>query len=222
MNAYDRIMALTRLPEYLKEYEEYLSAFDKSLEKAEALAVEIGEKWGEYPPPRPLPPYVDVYSDLFKGGYSDRHIQIVEEITDKDPPLRVDWASLVRIAHDPDFIPEKPALSGKHIYIKVDLTAKKTDLEEEFKKLIDSHKKFVPQKRGRDKETQYSPWLVYDMRHRDGLNLSQIAQKLSGIKDNPSYNDKLMAHYKCVKRAYDKAKEMIMEVGLRAKPRRKT
>jgi len=225
MKAFDRIMAITRHPEYLKDWEELKRLRSIDNERAHLWAEEMGERWGEYPPPRPI---VGVYNDLFKSGYRDSYIDIVEEISDEDPPFHVDWTSIVLEAHERRLNkkeavsrPEKSAVTGKHLYLKVDLTAKKTALAKQFKAIIDSYKKFVIEKRGKDKETIYSPWQIYDMRHRDGLNLSQIAQELSGIKGNPSYDDNLMAHYKCVKRSYDKAKEMIMEVGLMTKPLKK-
>ena len=82
MKAYDRMMALTRHPDYLKDWEELKRLQSKNNERAHVWAEEVGERWGEYPPPRPI---VGVYSDIFKSGYSDSYIDIVEEIPDEDP-----------------------------------------------------------------------------------------------------------------------------------------
>lgn len=54
----------------------------------------------------------------------------------------------------------------------------------------------------------YDIWEIYELRQK-GLNKSQIARQLSGLKGNPSYNKNLMAVVKQVERALKKALKEI-------------
>lgn len=75
----------------------------------------------------------------------------------------------------------------------------------------------MPINKSRQRVPLIDPWEVYDMHHIDGMNFQQIAKQLSGInktgKDgNPSYNNRLLAWYKTVERAYEKANRIIEQV----------
>jgi len=64
--------------------------------------------------------------------------------------------------------------------------------------------------------TKYNPWDIYDL-IQGGLNLLEIARSFHGKdyprgKRTPAYSEELWPPYKRVKRAYDRALEMIKAV----------
>ena len=66
-------------------------------------------------------------------------------------------------------------------------------------------------KRGSGKGHAINIWQVYDM--RQSMNCNQIAKKLFGINENSTYNKVVMAYYKQVKRACDKACEIMKQIN---------
>lgn len=101
---------------------------------------------------------------------------------------------------------------GKYLTLEIDLTKNTEEILGEIKGEIHYFKKYhVHNPKTRVTKTFYLPWKVYDL-HKEGKNLSQIARELSGRGGYASGNPKLMAAYKEVKRAYDKACEMLSQV----------
>lgn len=99
---------------------------------------------------------------------------------------------------------------GKYLTLEINLTHDKNKIIDVVSRYVDLYSKFV--KKGtakRIKESVYDPWLIYDMHKDDGLDFVQIAQKLSGIKGNPNSDARLGACYKNVKRAYQKAENVV-------------
>lgn len=101
---------------------------------------------------------------------------------------------------------------GKYLTVEIDLTWKKKDIMGRISGIIDFYSNYINKPKSRPKVTVLDPFLVYDMYHTQGLNFSEISRSLSGIKGNPSTNARLMAYYKQVKRAYNKAIEMIKQI----------
>lgn len=112
------------------------------------------------------------------------------------------------------FMPQYLYEKGKYLYLKVDLTRDKKDIEKQFNDIVCSYKKYMPKDNSRKSDPAINRWVVYDMRWYYGYNFSKIARKLSGLNGNPSEtgNEKLMAYFKQIKRAYNKACEMIKHV----------
>jgi len=88
------------------------------------------------------------------------------------------------------------------------------DLNKNIKAILDdvrltvSYYKGISEERGRNTELEVDPWEVYDLR-KEGLSLTKIAQQKANIFTNPSLDKILMAKYNQVKRAYEKATQMI-------------
>ena len=107
-------------------------------------------------------------------------------------------------------IDSKPMLfEGKWLNIKIDLTKKKQIIMQDVEREIDSFNADIRQEYSRNKKYIFDPWIIYDLYHKEGLKFAQIAKKLSGIDESPTYNDTVMKVYKAVKRAYNKACELI-------------
>jgi hypothetical protein len=106
---------------------------------------------------------------------------------------------------------------GRYLTIEIDLKKKKKDIMDGVKQKVDLLSKPVLGKTGRYKKHKFDLWEIYDMRHRSKLNFSQIARKLSGLKGNPAYNEKLDNALQRVKRAYKAADEMRQEVEAQIK-----
>jgi len=230
MNRFNRTMALTRNAEYLNDYEKLkksrLIDDRHGSKKADVWAKKMGKKWGEYPPPRPLPDYVNVYSKSFQGGYEDSFVGVVSRPISSLAELAIAaHADLEqkkkRNAKDINRKvgePQKP----KYLTLRIDVTASKKDIMAEVENQVTFWQNIVGKKRGRNRETDISPWLIYDLNHKQGKNLLRITKEIFGIKDNPDYNpaycNTTKALYEQVRRAFEKAKKMISEVHPQTPP----
>jgi hypothetical protein len=69
---------------------------------------------------------------------------------------------------------------------------------------------FREKPKGRNRELTYDHWMIYDkvkfFRKKDFVG---IAKELSGLTGYPSSNEKLMAAYMRVKRAFEKGEKII-------------
>jgi len=219
MNRFNRTMALTRNAEYLNDYEKLkkLRSIDDrdGSKKADVWAKKMGGKWGEYPPPRPLPDYVNMYSKIFQGGYGDSSVEVVSSPISSPAELIIAaHADLEqkkkRNAKDINRKvgePQKP----KYLTLRIDVTASKKDIMAAVENQVTSWQNFVGKKKGRNRETDLSPWLIYDLYHKQGKNLLRITKEKFGIKDNPAYSNTTTALYEQVRRAFEKAEKMISE-----------
>jgi Asp-tRNA(Asn)/Glu-tRNA(Gln) amidotransferase C subunit len=108
--------------------------------------------------------------------------------------------------------------SGKYLMVEIDLEAKKEEIMTYFEEIIDHFKKVIKKKETRNKGPKtLNIWEIYDMHHKEKLSFSKIAQRLSGINKPPAYNERVMNMYKAVRRAYNKAKELIDQERIRLK-----
>lgn len=101
-------------------------------------------------------------------------------------------------------------VAGRHIYLRIDLTKTDDEIVIDVQKAITYFKKLLPKKRS--KEGMLDHWKIYDMVHDKGLTLCQIAEKDYGREesfDDPGYR----AAYACVKRAYNKALQIIKQIN---------
>ncbi|NUO06969.1 MAG: hypothetical protein HUU07_16510 [Candidatus Brocadia sinica] len=100
--------------------------------------------------------------------------------------------------------------NNKYLVLQIDLTRKKTDVMREIESIISVAVKNVPKTKKRDRNNTLDHWKIYDMRHKDGLNFREIANKLwpnRGTNYLDLKNDSMQ-----VKRAHDKAKRIIQQV----------
>ncbi|MEK6589229.1 MAG: hypothetical protein AABZ11_00975 [Nitrospinota bacterium] len=79
---------------------------------------------------------------------------------------------------------------GKHLFMIVDLSRTKKELMREFEENIKGYQEIFPKSRNRNKETTCNIWEVYDMKS-SGVNFSEIARRISGIRGNPSNDRRL-------------------------------
>ena len=103
---------------------------------------------------------------------------------------------------------------GRHVILAVDVTKKKQTIFKELDKLLVRIKKDygISGDTTRDRDVSLDIWKIYDYKTQEKLNFTQIARKVSGLKGNPSYNERLKARLNAVKRAYSKAEEIVNRV----------
>jgi len=196
----DRLMATARRPEYIEDWNEFISELNKGTTNHQTIKAFLEKLLQKWELKSPLPPHLDKKSEnrkIFKVNQREAILELTED----------EW---------PNSLYTSLSLAiGKCVFVrlKIDLTRSKKELEKAFSDKIRSWTKNVSKDR-KPRETKYDPWKIYDLVHDDDLNFSQIALKLHGKnfprgKRDPSHNEKLWLPYKRVKRAYDQAKEMI-------------
>jgi len=214
MSDFDRIMAMERCPVYIKDREALLKLFRKEIngpvsKKAKVLYNKLCRKWnieGLY------------LRDDESGGL---HFKI-----DECEPIKLiaddEWFQIQRTAnnnygnHPLPRIPCCVTVKNRlYVQLQIDLDRSQEGLEKYFGYIIRKWKKHTPKENTKERYRGrgYSPWDVYKLHHEDRLNFSEIARKLSGRKGYASGNRYLMAEYKRVKRAYEKACKMICQVS---------
>jgi len=217
MNAYNRIMALARKPEYLEDFTKLtrLRSQDRKTgrNKADLWHNKMEKKWEEYPPPMPFHGY---------GCYKDSEYEYpcVEVISPIHPRIKLIFAAhgyegdnLRRHLRPSKIRSIKEALNNdKYLMLKIDLTANKKSILQEVESRINVYRSLVKRDDTRNRETLASPWQVYDLIHIDGKNPLQITKLLYRVKDNPTESERTKAYYEQVNRAYKKAEKMISEV----------
>lgn len=180
MREFDRIMAIARHPEFVKEYGEFEKENRRNFNSNEtyALGKKMSAKWGFHP---------IIIS-------TTNHFFLEKGIESKS------WkASPVTIRNFNK--------DSQKLHLIIDVSRKQTEIMMAFTRTL---KDFLPAQKveKRDKGNTVSPWKVYDM-VKGGKNLNKVAQELSGIKGNPSYDADLMKWYRKVERAYKKAEGFI-------------
>jgi hypothetical protein len=238
MEKFDKVMAMIRHPEYKEEYAKYVKLYNTNEDKARQFAREIEKKWGEYPPPRVFPPYYNIEG---LKGYMEEPIVEVEQVSPEFPSIKITSyltelimqldskvksqktfpsselqkdevsSAMGELLHT---LREKSIVEGKYLYLRVDLTRRESTLRDAFQRKLAHYKSYPVLKDSRkDKETNTSPWLVFDLVHFYKIKFPLIAQKLSGRNEKPTDNDIVFAWYKQVKYAYDKAVNIIVSLG---------
>jgi len=193
MNRFNRIMALTREPKYLNDYEKLkkLRLIDDrhGSKKADVWAKKMGKKWGDYPPPRPLPDYVNVYSKSFQGGYKDSFVGVVSRPISSLAELVIAADTTIeqkkkRKAKDMSRNVGEPQKT-KYLSLRIDLTASKKDIMAEVEGHVKVWKNIVGKKKNRNRETDISPWLIYDLVHKERKTLRQITKDQYRVRGKP-------------------------------------
>ena len=197
----------------------------------------LGYEW--LLPIRPVPPYV-LIKNLSFDHYYNKPVEVIDvkntdRLSEIYPPIELKEEL-------PKVLPQKEAIKhlfdknlkittekafnlkevmppaysyegGKFLFLMIDLEQNGKAIIKELKTIITHYKKNMPINKSRQRDTLVKIWEVYDMHHIYGMNFQQITKRLSGIKDgNPAYNEKLMAWYKVVERAYKKAVRIIKQV----------
>lgn len=220
LSPYDRLQAIVRHPEYIRQWRKYketdslrqripIPSDIDDLVKASNVATETYKKFGI--PEIVCPNYIKALTS--------------EEVAAKartywDPlPVRFLKASEIVYAlatrfsqrgvfisyeklHQVDLLRE-----GRYLMLEADLFQSKETLVKQFKNYLSLKGKANQRKR----EPTVDPWKVYDM-HKGGKNFLQITRKLFGVKGHPAYDPETDALYKQVKKAYQKARQVIETV----------
>jgi hypothetical protein len=102
---------------------------------------------------------------------------------------------------------------GRFLTLEIDLTRKSEDIEQRIKQRLRLYKRVVDSDTSHNKEGGYNPWEIYDLHVKQGLSLVEIARRKSGITGSPNYNDGLRAYDRQVRRAYEKAHQMMKSIS---------
>ena len=103
---------------------------------------------------------------------------------------------------------------GRFLSLEIDLKRKSEDIEKRMTKWVRLYKKVVDGDVSHNKESDYDPWEIYDLHKQQGLSLVEIARRKSGIDGSPNYNARLRACDRKVRRAYNKALQMITSIAV--------
>lgn len=234
LTKFDRVLSTVRHPEYQHDYGKL--SMIKNKEKAKEFEKELGKKWNIYPiPPLELfPPYKKPeHCEHYPAFTEEDDVIVVTDVSPEHPPLKfeskINHAELIEAVHRDLFkkgykklspreinsaleaMQQAKTIKGKYLYLRVDITGK--NLKAKFESIIKQYKSYLPKDNSRNKDMTYSPWSIYNLKHYGGMNLLQITKKLTGKRGNPTYNKKLMKEYQAIRLAYDKAIEMIKQVG---------
>lgn len=93
---------------------------------------------------------------------------------------------------------------GEFVDVRINLRAKKEDIEEQIKFILKYFERYIVQSKDRYRTT--IDWLIYDRHKYFGKSLRQITREIFNIKDNDKGFDALR---KQVERAYKKAQRII-------------
>ena len=211
LSTYDRIQALVRKPKYLRGLKKLKST-------SGMMRVEAEEKFcRKYK-------LTMAVTEEFAQKYSREQLGDAMLFVDVDPIVTVKPAGpfepvtrhlkvrgekqKVRIADPRTHI----LRDGRFLTLEIDLKRKFEDIAKRMKEWVRLYKKVVDADVSHNKESEYDPWEIYDLHKKQGLSLAEIARKKSGIEGNPNYDDALRAYDRRVRRAWEKACQMIKNV----------
>lgn len=217
---FERLQAVSRNKEYMKEYKK-LKELDGTYPEI-ALREEYVEK---YKASKKNPVYVwgkdyqkfelyleknEEYQEKLLGiqkGVEKNRTKIIEQEVVMIKKWNVEQLPCLWF---PDYIiqpqvlyPEKPAVvalrgvpaiitnpleSGK-LYVQIDLSRKRELINKELKTLLDKYPKSK-----NISCTEYDQWEIYDMKHRYGMSLSEIAREKSGSGTKKFFSVRLVEH----------------------------
>lgn len=201
LTPYNRIQAIIRTPEYKKDYDEFskLKMFEDSdyFEKENKLL----KKWKlKFP------------LDPKKSITENQQFASTGEFIAKPIPFKKNLSNTF-------YLEDK-----RYLTIQIDLTNTREKIKKAVDLIVEDFQSILPKDKGRDrkaKKIEVDHWEIFNMYKIEGINFSEIARRLSGLKGNPSYNDELKLWRKCVKEAYDKALKMIEQVEQEVKAKNK-
>lgn len=204
----DMLNALKRSPKYREDFDSYIqycvenNIKDKIVidwlcptplvhlsESAQALCTKYGI-------PFPIHPSATIQH------YPDKRFIPIEEATDFPAALP---------------LPLKLGKDGKTYYglkdrryltVQLDFDRTQDEIIRAIRRL---YKFYTSQAKGnkRHRTTELSPWKIYDEVKIRGKAFTKIAKEITGINENPSYNETVDAARKKVREAYEKAKAML-------------
>ncbi len=106
------------------------------------------------------------------------------------------------------YIDHSPSLEDKrYLTLRIDLNEKKGVLMEQFEEKIDFYKKYAKQPKGRERESDYDLWQIYDLRE-GGKTYKEIIEIIDPTEDK----DILLVRADVARKTYKKASEMVKAV----------
>lgn len=186
----DRLQAIIRKPEYIKEYSEFskLELFDPDYKIREE---ELLKRWGLKALTDPAKIPVDFGEPQF---YIDEYI--VKTVFHKTGSNKITGLK-----------------DKRYLTVKIDLTYTNEQIMKELEMFIMDYRPIaIKLGNGRNRELQYNIWAVYSKHVNEKLSFTQIAREHTKLKGRPADNEILMASYLAVKRAYKKACDLIKTV----------
>jgi hypothetical protein len=191
LNNYNRLMAIARSPEYIKDCKALDDLFKTDEKQAKRQTHKLLNKWN-------LAVRIPLTLSANDKAYFDKN-EIRAIIDMAGEPLGNAFA--------------ETSYYKKYMYrefhIQIDLTRNEKELISAFKACIGKWKQKDSEKQ--PKKTDYDPWIVFDM-YVATPNYTVIARKLSGIKGNQTDNPALRLALKRTKNAFDRAIKMIATV----------
>lgn len=195
----DKRRAISRLPEFKKDYASYKKIKDPNDKTCKMI--ELFKKWGYEIEA------ITIADAVAKKGRKDAPtVEAVERITDEP---------LTYIREEEKWT----SLSGKSLYLKVDLNGKtETQLVADFKRTIKPYRDLleaeIPEgtkkERIRKSDSVEDIWDVYDHFLKTGKNLSKTADQYE--EEHERFYNKRQHHVKRMKKAVDNAEEIIASV----------
>jgi len=200
----DWVEGIKRHPEFIKDFEKFMSLKKEDGALAKLKDDEIWDKWGIHIT------YCLSIEHLDESYYIDNCVSVVR-IIHEEPIMISCWKEEDGDLH---FIPHVEQ-KGDRLYIKVDIRVAKKIILKKIEEKIDEYKEFYPTKK-KNKATSlknYDKWKIYDLHHVKKMKFVDIARNISGINKPLSDSDLLNADYQKVLRAYKKSKKIITEIN---------
>jgi hypothetical protein len=202
----DRLMAIKRLPEFKRDYEEFLKI--KKTGKSDLIAkkaYELEEKYGDHI--EAIENAEKIYYEITKKGKDPSFCIRVVHTIEKDPIREFTFRDEGKVT--------KRWIEGERLYLEVDIkNATKEELIKDFKRIIDRYDDFLPElRKSKKRESKLDHWEVWDRYSQEGRNLLNVTRRIFNVNGNPNFDfDENL--YKQVKDAYKRAKNIINSVKL--------
>lgn len=199
INGFDYLNALVRIPEVKKDLELLNKEPDNKGKRLELC----NKYWGIYGFSPELLQNTRAFFKHNKYFHNSEAIHVFSN-WEKEPLLGGRWE------HDP----LSKYRDGRHVLLAVDVTKKKQNIINEFKKLLNRIEKDydIPKDTTRDKDIKEELWEIYDYKTKDRLSFLSIARRKTGLNENPAICQELDTRLKSIKRAYHKAEEIVNAV----------
>lgn len=204
----DRIKALRRSKKYRQDFETYQKyCLDNDITDGLLL---------DWLCPTPLSSLSKAAQDLCKKYELPFPVNPEGVITDLANEILLPIESnMEQLAVRPIPLEEGKTVFGledkRYLNVSIDMTRTENEITQDIKRLYDHYSPQI-KRNHRQGSTIQDPWYIYDQVEREGKNFSMIAKELSGIDENPTYNETVDAVRQQVREAYRKAKSMISVV----------
>lgn len=215
ISVYDRLQAIARIPEYRKDFEEYRNKAKDPLAPIDMAFVG---------PPDDLP-------NLMVRLRSEEAIALCRKY---DIPYPIDPNFDLNLLNSPEvfssylgppvvfpfnrpeetgiFVPDKETglVEGRYLPVLIDLTQPKEAIFKEFERILT---RILKSSKERSKDTEVNIWQVYDLHCLQGKSLLEVTRELFGISGLPAYYNEADRRYQQIKRACDKAQQIVQKVS---------